>query len=271
MKKLYLTSVAAAALSLCGLSVSCGRGDVGGASSGLATFTERTDSAAYLMPDLGGDSVYAIATFSLVWPESVAGIAPAALQDSLLSCAFGNPGPDFATASVGFLATGVEEAYSGVEHKAVSMDEARDAERVSLAAVSSRVAWLSPRLLVMGVDSYGYYYGAAHGYKTTRYVNYSPVSGEVVTADGFFDASKSDAIIGVIRRVAAELYPDGIVKASLIADYGTFRLTDAEVVFVYQPYDIAPYSLGVVEIPVGFYELSDYITPRGLKVLGFPE
>lgn len=42
---------------------------------------------------------------------------------------------------------------------------------------------------------------------------------------------------------------------------------DGEIVFVYQPYEIASYAQGIIRIPGGAYILSDYFTPYGNKLL----
>jgi hypothetical protein len=38
-----------------------------------------------------------------------------------------------------------------------------------------------------------------------------------------------------------------------------FYLKDNEIIFIYHPYEIAPYSEGIIEIPLGFNEVKEYI------------
>lgn len=64
------------------------------------------------------------------------------------------------------------------------------------------------------------------------------------------------------RDFEGQLYVDSI------PGYSTIRIADNDIYFVYQPYDIAPYARGVVEIPVGIYELVDALSPLGRKALG---
>lgn len=252
---------------------SCGGRRSGEEISGIVEFTVRTDSAAWLMPDFYGDSVYFVTSYSFVWPETMGGQNLDVLQDSLRSLAFGSAGSSFAEASGAFLASGLEpaDADTVISRVPVPIAEARDAERAGMSSVSSRVVWLSPELMVMGVDSYGYYYGAAHGYKTTRYLNYSLRTDSVLTAGNLFKRSDSETILEAVKRSALESCPESAVDTALITGYENFRLTDSDVVFVYQPYEIAPYAMGVVEIPVSVYDLFGNFTPFGHKALGLSD
>jgi len=75
-------------------------------------------------------------------------------------------------------------------------------------------------------------------------------------------------VIGTVKDVARERYASKEINIDDINSVSTFRITPKQVVFVYQPYDIAPYYMGVIEIPVNIYDLYEALTPFGHKVFG---
>ncbi|MDE7407557.1 MAG: RsiV family protein [Muribaculaceae bacterium] len=264
----YLVGVVAAGVMAVSV-VSCG-GTSATESNDTFRFNVRTDSMAYLIPDFYGDSVYALSVYSLIWPENTSGGDIEVLSDSLRKAAFGIVGTDFDDA-VGLYNRQILTNMDGdsiFQHTEVPAHVAVDAGMLNLSIVTSEVTLLTPRLLVIGVTNYASYYGSAHGMYSTTYVNYSIPEHRVLTSANLFDNTKRSEILRNINSVAAVVMEPGSLLVDSITTYSGFRLTDSDVVFVYQPYEIASYSYDVVEIPVSIYNLYDAFTPLGRKALG---
>lgn len=269
MNAIFRSLTAAAAAGAMSLAVaSCG-GTAGDTSDDFR-FNVRADSTAYLIPDFYGDSVYTLSVYSLIWPESVNGNDIDILSDSLLHAAFGVVGLDFNDAVNQYHQQCLlnMDGDSVFNHTDVQVSVASKAEKLNLSMVTSEVTLLSPRLLVIGVTNYSSYYGSAHGMYGTNYVNYSIQEKRMLTATNVFDETRAADILRNINEAAAMTLEPGTLLVDSITTYANFRLTDNDVVFVYQPYEIAPYSSGVVEIPVSLYNLYDAFTPLGRTALG---
>ncbi len=234
--------------------------------SGIA-FESRTDSCAYVTPDLYGDTVYSIAYYKMVWPVRIGNNDLSGLHDSLLTCTFDTIAADFSKAAEHFFRKG---PVDGLELPLLpaNMEQARKAEKSNELVSNGYISLLTPELIVFGIDNYGYLYGAAHGYGTSDYINYSIADNSILTAANLFEPDKTGNVVATVRNAARELYPGGEVNPDEITDISTFRISPRQIIFVFQPYDIAPYSMGVVEIPVQTYDLYEAFSPLGHKVLG---
>ena len=107
--------------------------------------------------------------------------------------------------------------------------------------------------------------GGAHGINTMTPVVFDRKTGDVVPEEVFFadgyrepvsallQAHLPEALEGDEEALAAVFEPD------LLAPNGLYEVTKDGVTWYYQPYDIAPYYLGVISITVPWKELKPYI------------
>ena len=114
------------------------------------------------------------------------------------------------------------------------------------------------------VEFYGFR-GGAHGMNTMTPVVFNRKTGEVVPEEAFFadgyrepvaaliKAHLPDALEGDEEALAAVFEPD------LLGPNGLYEVTKEGVTWYYQPYDIAPYYLGVISVTVPWKELKPYI------------
>jgi hypothetical protein len=181
-------------------------------------------------------------------------------------CAFDTITTDFDQAAEHFFSKAQPEGQT-VALCPATMEDARKADFCNELTSQSYVALLTPTLLVMGIDNYGYTIGAAHGYGTSTYINYSITNKCILTLDNLFDKGQLPEVLETVRTSARDLYPHSMINIDDITLVGNFRLTPQKIVFVYQPYDIAPYSMGVVEIPVNIYDLFETLSPLGISAL----
>ncbi|MDE6490558.1 MAG: RsiV family protein, partial [Muribaculaceae bacterium] len=107
----------------------------------------------------------------------------------------------------------------------------------------------------------------AHGMYSRYYINYSITCNRVLTADNIFRQDAHDEVLQAVNNAARRDF-EGQLSVDTIPDYSVIRISDNDIYFVYQPYEIASYARGVVEIPVGIYELVDALSPLGRDALG---
>ena len=236
-------------------------------------FETRTDSVGYLVPDYYGDSVFAAARYSVVWPKRIGEQDFNALRDSLTMLTFGVKGVDFDQAAKTFLQSGLNNLIAdsdSVAHKyeKVPFEEADDEPRANFNMVTSEVTLLNPNLLVINVNNQLYYYGAAHGMQYSNFINYSILNHELMTADNTFLPGNDKGILSLINNAARERYDsEGVLFDEPISTYANFQITENEIIFVYQPYEVGPYSRGIIEVPVSQQDLYRFLTESAIKTL----
>lgn len=135
--------------------------------------------------------------------------------------------------------------------------------------IQGRVAALTPDYISYSVTSSTYYPMAAHGMYGTRYIVYSAKAEKVVSLDDFFTAEGLEALPALLRKKARAMRSFiGSTNLTEIPDNGNYYINaDGDLVFVYQPYEIASFAQGEISITIEPYLLSDYLTPLGKQVL----
>ncbi len=249
------------------------------AAKDVIEFATYTDSVGYVVPDfIEGEPVYAAAKYSIVWPEKIGNQDFKALRDSLISLTFGaTPATSFADATKDYLKSPLQNFYADMsgnlpDYQTVSYNEAISAAGNNEQTLSSEVTLLTPDLLVVKATNYVYYYHAAHGMTTVAYLNYSIKDHKVLDSANFFKPGNDTAILDLINHAAKEKYSEeGELFEDPIATYANFKVSGNDVVFVYQPYEVAPYSTGVVEVPVSQYDLYRFMTPAAQNALGLTD
>lgn len=265
-------SIAAAAAATC-LTLSCTSAHRSGSAEEIE-FKTIADSAAWLVPDYFGDTCYVTARYNVVWPEKIGETDFANLRDTLLAATFGqDAGRDFDQAVYsfthqGFPAMGFDNIPEGTV--TVPYSQADDALHETFNRVESSVNLLTTDLLVIGVDYQGYTDRSAHGSVSRRYVNYSLSQQCLLTSAFMFRPEAADSLSLIISRAAADKYPEGTLFPDATFTPDNFQISDGEIIFTYQPYEVGPYSTGIVEVPVSTYTLTPYLTPRAATLLISP-
>ena len=118
--------------------------------------------------------------------------------------------------------------------------------------------------LMYQVEEYSYY-GGAHGLNATVPLVFDTKTGEPVTWDRIarnvsdekimrlIDKHKYDAMEDMIREDMIDR--DNIFFVDRIEPSDSFTVGENGITFYYQPYDVAPYVFGVIEITVPWEEL----------------
>ena len=111
---------------------------------------------------------------------------------------------------------------------------------------------------------------AAHGMSTRNYINYL-ISDNMIVAlsDIFSDSGLKDLPALIARRAIEQEATFGPTEISSLPANDNFYISaDGEIVFAYQPYEIASYAQGFINVPFFPYELAEHMTPAGLAIFG---
>lgn len=268
MKGLNLLTVAAVAAAVSGCSNSGER-----ASMAFETFdgsaTYRLDGTAQVF---GQDSdIYFADSVSLILPIRLNDSDITPLRDSITSYALGNTGRPIRQA----ISQWLKETADELEYKAVAVDgNSASADLVQgFNNVTGYVVTLNNEMLVYCVVSDSYAPGAAHGMTVRRYFNFSTIGkGQLLTLDKIFTQAGLHKLPALLAQQAADV-PDlqGNLQVSdpnhiPLPQGGNFYISsEGEIVFAYQPYEIASFAEGSVDISFYPYELVDYMTPEAIS------
>ena len=107
--------------------------------------------------------------------------------------------------------------------------------------------------------------GGAHGIGTMTPVVFDRKTGDAVPEEAFFADGYRDPVAALIQaRLPEALEGDeealaAIFEPDLVGPNGLYEVTKDGVTWYYQPYDIAPYYLGVISVTVPWKELKPYV------------
>ena len=267
--------IAAVAVALLAVSaVSCSEKET--VNNNESVFETFTGAASYRLAgsakefQMDSDVVYSD-SISLLMPMKLAGCDVKALQDSIIYKAMQIKGRPVKEAIAMWLDT---MANNQEDFKPEKISDTYAQEPGSMDIVEGYVANLTPQVMVYCLESQSYSAGAAHGMYGSTYINYSLENGgSIITLDKLFTA---DGLKELPARISeqAESMMDKIGPTTITdipADNNFFISSEGEIVFSYQPYEVASYAQGIVNIPFYPYELADYMTPYAISFFGLTD
>ena len=107
--------------------------------------------------------------------------------------------------------------------------------------------------------------GGVHGFSTMTPVVFDKKTGDIVPEEAFFADGYREPVAALIRAHLPEALEGdeealaAISDPDLVGPNGVYEVTKDGVTWYYQPYVIAPFSLGVISISVPWHELKPYI------------
>jgi len=217
-------------------------------------------------------SLYSKVNVAVEWPVQMGGYDIRPLQDSLIARAFLHPKESLEQSMMASL----DNPQGSDTYKMVRVDSIPDRSSAVVlyhGTVVSSVAF-SPRFIVYQIMS-SMYEGGAHGLTVSTFLNYDFVKGRVIDFDSAFLPESSEALLNAVKEKLMsdngveslkELDAKGFFTDQLFLSRN-FYLQGYNVVFHYQPYDIAPYSTGAVDVSIPFYVISDYLSPDVVEML----
>ncbi|MGM9853884.1 MAG: RsiV family protein [Muribaculaceae bacterium] len=228
-----------------------------------ATSLYKIDLPAELKNGESSDPIYR-QSVSLVIPTALGDADISELNDSIISIALGCKDMKLNDAIPAWQKRTAEQTgYSVTPVKGT-------AEEIScFDSVDGTVITLTPDLLVYRITASGYNWGAAHGMSINSYLNFSIKDKKLVTLATLFTPEGLAKLPALIAKAAkaneAALGPTSITA---LPEGGNFYLSEyGEVVFAYQPYEVASYAQGEIKVGLYPYELDAYLTPEGKALL----
>ena len=107
--------------------------------------------------------------------------------------------------------------------------------------------------------------GGVHGLSTMNPVVFDKNTGDIVPEEAFFADGYREPVTALIRKHLPEALEGdeealaAISDPELVGPNGVYEVTKDGVIWYYQPYVIAPFSLGVISISVPWNELKPYV------------
>ncbi|MDE6117513.1 MAG: DUF3298 domain-containing protein [Duncaniella sp.] len=283
MKKSFYCLVAA--MAVLAMASSCGNGgksDAAMQDAGITSFEVRqsiktADRNYKVETDYG--TVYLDLYTSIHWPERLGNANLKVLQDSLLYFAYGD------TAS-----RSVDDAIMAFINDTGMMDGAKEitpidslpsdsVERmpVYFNNVTASVLDLDDDMVTYQVVTSSYL-GGAHPDTGIHPFTYDMRSGKVLSVDNMFMPEARDSIVPVIVNALArqlDVSPAALDRAGIFSSQLTYAgvpyIANNILYFHYNPYEIAPYSSGMIDVAVYPYEVESMLTPeaRSLFDMGY--
>lgn len=260
------SALAGTAACVCILS-SCGPTEE--APDNTMVFSRFTDSARYKLEDTAktfntDEDILCRDSVDMLLPEKVYGHDTQALRDTIMLTAFDTiASPE--QASRHFFDSAVSEL--GYSYHEVG-DTIPGGESDGMVLIQGNVLNLSPRLLTYSVSRYVYYPGAAHGLTTTEYITYVLDQEKVLTLNDLFTPEGLEKLPTIINSRAKQLEPSigPTDKITSLPSQGNFYISLNDVItFVYQPYEVASYAQGAIQISFYPTELTEYLSQSGLS------
>lgn len=209
-----------------------------------------------------------------IMPEVLFGKSAKELQDTIMMLSFDKKGHDIAAIVREALPemasqSGYELADTVLPDSIVAKFPNFLSRYDGVSSVSGDVEVLNARFMSYAVTASGYIPGAAHGMYTTYYVNYDMAAGSIVSLDDLFTPEGKASLVESIRSQAKEMRDViGPTDITGLPSKDNFFLTnDNSIVFSYQPYEVASYAQGEIQIPIPAYLLATSLTPYGNRLL----
>ena len=114
------------------------------------------------------------------------------------------------------------------------------------------------------VEYYGFR-GGVHGINTMTVVVFDTKTGELVPEETFFADEYRAPVSALIQAHLPEALDgdpeniEALFEPDLVGPNGNYEVTKDGVTWYYQPYDIAPYYLGVISVTVPWKELKGFV------------
>ncbi len=125
----------------------------------------------------------------------------------------------------------------------------------------------TPRVMVWEGYRESYACGAAHGNRAVSFLNYSVESGNIITLESLMKPGYEKTLEEAIRAKLKEKDVQLIVKPEDITLPNQFEITTTGILFSYDPYQIAPYSEGIVQVEIPLDELDGVLLESGKYLL----
>ena len=196
---------------------------------------------------------------SILIPSNIGNVDIKPLQDSILKIAFDTIGDNHTALIDKYLVDKISDfGFETTECEISSHPYISDGFEI----ITGMIVNLSPDILVYCVSNESMMPRAAHGMTVKNYINFIPDNGKILSLNDIFTPDGLTELPDIIaKRAAEQIAILGPTEVNKLPENGNFYISpSAEIVFVYQPYEIASFAQGIIEISFYPYELVSYMT-----------
>lgn len=228
----------------------------------------KTAQSVYHILDKNAEQdTYTMASVALQWPVKFGNNDLTALQDSLLMVTFGEKGsPDEVINNYLSHPQGYGDKVLDLITD-VSQDIDENALMLSSTISVSSIGFCE-RYIVYKIDNYEFG-GGAHANFYSHFLNYDIKNNKVLNFADIFEAGTEEQLMQLITNHLKGNYfaesleelaeKSGIYTDKIFVSRNVF-LTGDSIIFHYNPYDIAPWSEGIISVRIPVYELEQLLT-----------
>lgn len=218
--------------------------------------------------------LYTSVSVSVQWPEKLGNVDISAMQDSIVSKAFGRDGRDINKIILEYAE--MPEGYDLYELTDVAhLPEPSDSVKLYYRSTSVTIEALTEQMAVVKCETSAYT-GGAHDSYMSNYMTFDLGTGKarIIGLWDLFERGSEAELLKVIKSMLMAKYDVDTVGA--LNDAGIFSdslyVTDDvyvdgyDVVFHYDPYEIGPWAMGVIDVEVPYYAVAEILTPMGREI-----
>lgn len=233
----------------------------------------KSASKSYKMT-LDNETYFLTLSSSVQWPEQFGNYDIKELQDSLVTTMYGDSTTlpiDEAIAK--WVCTVDDEVLAGARLEAIdSVPDAAALNNYEM-EVTGKIIEFNETTVTYDVSYYSYL-GGAHGNTASQPFTYDLASGHVMTLATMFNPGTEKQILTQITEALAQQYNVPVEK---LIDQGFMMpletvgrpfIENDMIVFRYNPYEIAPYSMGTIDVAIPAGALAHELTPKTAAMLG---
>ena len=139
--------------------------------------------------------------------------------------------------------------------------------------ISNHITYHDDHIITMQKDVYTYSAGAAHGLPGTGNYTFDRKSKDVISEGDLFIDGYGPELNKILQRALIKEFgrksaqemetKDGIYAADLTSN-DNFRLDDKGMTYTYNPYEIAPFAIGIIEIFIPYEEVRQLLRPQSI-------
>ena len=271
-KPLVNTIILSAAAVMAGCSVTTDRSGSAEVSDFVIDQTIKSASQCYAFADSAIDiNGYACISASVMWPDKLGDSPIRHLQDSLIARAFASvpAGQGIDSAIKKFVSTPEVFSLDNAKWTRVDSIPANDAGNSAYYLdMTARVTYLDENMVTYQITGSSYT-GGAHPNTSMDIFTYDLKTGRVLGKSDMFIAGSEGKLLEIVKQQLAEDLKapvDKLSEAGIFVDQlnniGEPYLNGESVVFHYNPYDIAPYYMGSIDVSVWASTIQQYLTPE---------
>lgn len=236
----------------------------------------KSASKSYKLVYASGDTAYMTLTATVQWPVEFGKSNLVALQDTIIN-ALGTKSPYNIDQAMSAYVNNSDMAGMGADVKASPVDSIpamTDEINSYDIETTVKVTELNEQTVTYQIYNYSFTGGAHPNWAYTPFT-YDLAAGKVLTFDSLFKPGSEAALRPLIEEALAnqlgvsspaKLGSAGIFMDQMFVSHNVF-VSDGQIVFHYNPYDIGPYSLGPIDVPLAPFVIEKLLTPEAKQLL----